>query len=229
MIVQAILHASFEPLGAIQSWIEGQDYKLHIAYPYKGDKLPEVASFDMLIIMGGPQSPLALDKYPYLIDEIDLIKKAIVANKKVLGFCLGAQLIGEALGAKTERSPHKEIGVWPIKLNNDGLQDKIFRNFPAAFTVAHWHNDMPGVPEGAVVLAESAGCPRQIIRFSDKIYGFQCHPEMTRKLLERLCDKCADDLTEGEYVQSPEQMLSSDFDKINKLVCNFLESFISLE
>jgi GMP synthase (glutamine-hydrolysing) len=29
---------------------------------------------------------------------------------------LGAQLIGEALGAKTERSPEKEVGVSPIQL-----------------------------------------------------------------------------------------------------------------
>lgn len=79
--------------------------------------------------MGGPQSPLALAKDPYLKDEIDLIKKAIHADKGVLGFCLGAQLIGEALGGRTESSPEKEIGVYPISLTSEGLQDDLFKDY----------------------------------------------------------------------------------------------------
>ncbi len=46
--------------------------------------------------------------------EQAVIKKAIQANKIVLGVCLGSQLIGEALGAKFEHSPEREIGKFPI-------------------------------------------------------------------------------------------------------------------
>ena len=60
------------------------------------------------------QSPLQIEESPYLADEIAAIKAALAQNKRVLGFCLGAQLIGEALGAKTARSPEKEVGVYPF-------------------------------------------------------------------------------------------------------------------
>src|SRR3546814_5089581 len=102
--------------------------------------------------MGGPQSPLALEEAPYLKDEIELIRKAIHAEKLVIGFCLGAQLIGEALGGKTERSPEREIGIYPVSLTPEGLKDDLFRDFSEIFNVIHWHNDMPGLTKDAQLL-----------------------------------------------------------------------------
>ena len=58
--------------------------------------------------MGGPQSPMQIENAPYLLDEIELIKEAIQKEKRILGICLGAQLVAEALGAKTEPSPHEK-------------------------------------------------------------------------------------------------------------------------
>jgi GMP synthase (glutamine-hydrolysing) len=216
MHIHFILHASFEKPGYIDTWIAKNGYTSSATSPYKGERLPSGDDFDFLIIMGGPQSPTNLTEFPYLKDEIYFTQKAIENNKSILGICLGAQIIGEALGAKTDRSPHKEVGAFPISLTPDGLLDPIFKHFPQQFEVMHWHNDMPGVPDAAVILAESAGCPRQVVRYGEKIYGLQCHLEMTPELIKEMLEHCKEDLRPSLYTQTREKMLAVNFSEINE-------------
>src|SRR5580658_3369754 len=108
MKILCILHATFEKPGCIETWAKKCGHQFEKVNPYMGETLPDTDTFDFLIVMGGPQSPLEIDAAPYLIDEIQLIKQAIDDHKRILGVCLGAQLISEALGVKTERSPYRE-------------------------------------------------------------------------------------------------------------------------
>lgn len=215
MHVHTIIHAPFEKLGAIETWINEKNYQHSTTHTYKGEQLPDISNFDFLIIMGGPQSPLKVDQYPYLRDEILLAKKVIEHNKPLLGICLGAQLIGEALGAKTERSPNKEVGAYPIEVTKDGLEDPLFKLFPQQFDVMHWHNDMPGLPEGGKLLAKSAGCPRQAFSYGDRVYGFQFHLEMTPEVIKGMLEHCPEDITQGKYIRTPEEILATNYQPIN--------------
>jgi len=228
MRIHTIIHAPFEQPGVIESWAHNQGYDLSATHTYKDEKLPDASLIDFLIVMGGPQSPLQLDKYPYLRNEITLTKQMIDQNKAVLGICLGAQIISESLGAKTERSPHREIGVYPIQLTKDGEHDPVFKNFPQSFDVMHWHNDMPGLPEGRALLAYSEGCPRQVIRYNDRVYGLQCHLEMTTELVKGMTEHCGDDLKTGQFVQEYKSLLASDMSEINKKMVVILDYLASL-
>ena len=152
------MHASFETPGIIEKWAQDRGHNFDGTPTYTGKNLPDAAVVDFLIVMGGPQSPMRMNDYPYLSDEITFISKMIKQNKPIVGFCLGAQLIAEALGARTQRSPEKEVGIYPVRLTDDGRQDPILKSFPAAFEVLHWHHDMPGIPHGAALLAHSTGC-----------------------------------------------------------------------
>lgn len=223
MRIHAIIHAEFEKLGAIQDWISKHQHHLTTTHTYRGQTLPDVSHFDMLIVMGGPQSPLQLDKYPYLRDEINLVKAAISADKVVFGVCLGAQIIGEALGANTEHSPNKEIGVYPIELTEEAKTDPLFQQFPPIFDVMHWHNDMPGIPKNSRLLAKSAGCPRQAFAYGDKVYGFQFHMEMNEELMRGMVDHCANDLTTSQYVQSAQTLLGLNLNAINQKMHQVLD------
>jgi len=230
MRIHCIIHASFEKLGVIETWARVNDHDLSETHTYKNETLPKTNTFDFLIVMGGPQSPLQLEKWPYLQDEMDLIKASIDANKAILGICLGAQLIAESLGAKTEKSPHKEIGVFPIELFPDAAKDPVFSQFPSTFTVMHWHNDMPGLPKGARLLAKSAGCPRQAFSFGDRIYGLQCHLEMTKNNISDMLSHCGKDLTSDLYVDTKVQLLTHDFQMINAkmfVVLDYLSSMVN--
>lgn len=216
MQIHLIQHAPFENPGAIISWAIERGHQINSTHTYNGEKLPDLSEIDFLIIMGGPQSTMELDKYPYLRDEVALIQQAINNKKIVLGICLGAQLITESLGAKTEPSPNKEIGIFPVQLTHEGEQDPIFGFFPKIFDVMHWHNDMPAIPAGAILLAASNGCPRQAIRYGDRVYALQFHMEMTKELVQNMITNCPNDLKPGNYIQDELQLLSIDFTELNK-------------
>lgn len=200
MKILYILHADFETPGVIAAWATEKGYHQTYVRPFKGEKLSSHSSFDLIVSMGGPQDAVTLDTL-YLKEEVNFLRDAMKAKIPVLGFCLGAQLMGAALGAPAERSPHKEIGIFPITLSQDGLNDPILSQCEDEFPVFHWHGDMPGLTKESLVLAKSEGCPRQIVRYSSTAYGFQCHPEMTQKGAMDLIKNCPNDFVAGKYIQ----------------------------
>jgi GMP synthase (glutamine-hydrolysing) len=226
MKLHIVVHESFEISAAIEQWALRERHDLAFTRLYAGDVLPENADdFDFLFVMGGPHSLETTDCPHYDPNaEMALIRQAMEAERLVLGVCLGAQLIGQALGARYEASPHKEIGVFDIRLTDAGKQHAIFSDYPESFPVAHWHNDMPGLTEEAIVLAESDGCPRQIIQYTDRVYGFQCHCELTPEAVSALIESCGSDLdADFPYIQSAEQFKGYDHSEINQRLFTFLD------
>jgi GMP synthase (glutamine-hydrolysing) len=179
--------------------------------------------------MGGPQAPdTTLEECPHFDaqEEVAFIARAIADGKFLLGVCLGAQLVGEALGAKFDHSPNREIGVYALDLTDDGKMDPIFESFPDSFLVGHWHGDMPGLTSAAKVLAISEGCPRQIVRYSERIYGFQCHFEFTPAAIEGMISNCGEECEAFgalPYVQNAEQLRSNSYGPMNELLFTFLD------
>lgn len=179
--------------------------------------------------MGGPQAPdTTIEECPHFDAkaEIALIQNAIKNNKAVVGVCLGSQLIGEALGGSFEHSPEKEIGVFPILLSEDGLNDPKINHFGPELEVGHWHNDMPGLTTESKILASSKGCPRQIVSYSNLVYGFQCHMELNPEVIELLIAADEEFLlnnTKHQYVQHPDKIRSFDYTEMNQKLFGFLD------
>lgn len=221
MNVFCIAHEDFQKPVFIEKWAVEHGHNFKLKRPYRGDRLDE--DFDFLIILGGLQSSNMLRDFPYLKDEITLIRKAIKNQKKILGFCLGAQLIGRALGRKALKSPHKELGGFEVTLTDEAEVDPLLKGEPHEFKAILWHEEMPGLTKDSVVLAENAGCPRQIVRFKSMVYGFQCHLDMDKNDLEYLTDTYPDDLGTTEYTQNKQEILSQDYQSINKLALDILD------
>lgn len=229
MKVHIVMHESFESPAAIETWAQKKGCDVTYTRLYKGDTFPEECDFDFLVVMGGPQSPATTVEECSHFDakkEIAFIQKSIEQNKILLGVCLGAQFIGEALGAHFDHSPNREIGVFPVSLTEDGKQDPIFSTFPEKFLVGHWHGDMPGLIPDSKVLAVSEGCPRQIVRYAPKIYGFQCHFEFTLDAIEAMIENNAHELEEYKnlpYIETVEQLRSHDYNEMNQFLFTFLD------
>ena len=228
MKILCLTHADFEGPGYLQDWAKERHYDFKIVRPYQGQDCLSETDFDLLFLMGGPQSVIDLENYSYLIDEIALIQKAFYGHKHIIGFCLGTQLISAALGGQVEKSPFKEIGSFPISWVEKGKRDPLFEGFPDSFPAIHWHEDMAGLPEGALILAESDACPRQITRYDSKIYGFQCHLEMTYRCLKDFIKNCGTDIQkESRFIQNAETMLNHDFEEMNQRLALFLDRFVA--
>lgn len=231
--VHFILHEDFEVLGAYWDWARSRGHRTALTKVYESEALPENADgIDFLIVMGGPQSPDEdRQAFPYYDPEAELrlIRQAVAADKYIVGVCLGAQLLSVAYGARHGRSPHREIGVYPVELTQEGLNDPHTALLGASFLAGHWHGDMPGLTDGAAVLAASKGCPRQIVRFSPKHYAFQAHLEFDRAAVGLLIaadgrENLAAQSRTQAYVQHPDEIERFDFTQMNAKLFAFLDS-----
>lgn len=211
-------HVPFEGLGSIENWLKDKGYKISATHLYQAAEFPDVNNIDLLIIMGGPMSVNDEAELPWLIAEKQFVRNVIEAGKPVLGICLGAQMIANALGAKVYPNFKKEIGWFPIQ--NTSANKNLFQ-FPESATVFHWHGETFDLPDNAKLLASSQACVNQAFQIGKNVIGLQFHLETTPASLDDIAAHCADELVAGEFVQSVEQMSSVDkkqFDEINLLM-----------
>lgn len=234
MHIHFVVHEEFEAPGAYLDWAIKHNYSVSMTKLYKYNSLPNSAEhIDILIVLGGPQDPITtIDECPYFNAQLEkeLILKCIKAKKVVLGVCLGAQLIGEALCNAFSHSPEKEIGIWPIQLTSEGKKHPKFKHFGDIISVGHWHNAMPGLTPDATIIATSKGCPRQIIEYSNLVYGFQCHMEFTSTSIELLLNQDKDSIKQtknNRFVQSPHLLQSFDYTEMNQALFTFLDHLVT--
>ena len=228
MNVHFVQHNSWVLPGEYLSWAERNGYGVSITRCWLSEAVPQAADADMLVVLGGLQCPATTkDECPYFDaeGEKELIRGYVDAGKIVVGVCLGAQLVGEALGAAYSRSPERETGTVEAVLTSAGRKDPFFAAFPDHFPAGEWHNDMPGLTENSEIIAYSEGCPRQIVRYGQYVYGFQTHMEFTRDIIaEGIKEAGADLKAGGRFVQTDEQLLSCDYTEMNALLSSFLDA-----
>jgi len=208
MRIHLLQHEIFEGPGYIEDWIRGKNYALSYTKFYESDKLPELNSFDFLIIMGGSMSVNDEQKFSWLRREKLFINNAIESGKIVLGICLGAQLIASSLGKKVFPNVYKEIGWFEIKFTPEAKTNKLFDLFPAEENVFHWHGDTFDLPDNSIHIASSRGCRNQAFVFKDKVIGLQFHIEVTKSLLKSMTSNGTDELVEDTYIHTEAQILN---------------------
>ena len=223
MKTHIIQHVDFEPAGMIIDWAKINKHSLTHSLVFEENIFwPAMSEFDMLIIMGGPMGVYEEDKFEWLRTEKIFIKKAIAANKIILGICLGSQLLAEALGANVYPGHEKEIGFFPVTKTDAGKQDELFAAVPEIWNVFHWHGDTFDLPEGASHLFTSAACTQQVFR-KNKCIGIQFHPEVDTALLRSMIANERHELIKASYVQTEEEILHNDITEQNRVyLFNFL-------
>ncbi len=208
MRIRCLQHVPFEGPAAIANWARSRTHALEFTRLYEGDSLPNSAEFDWLLVMGGPMGVHDAREHGWLAREKWLIRSAIEGGKIVVGVCLGAQLIADALGAKVYRGHHKEIGWFDVELTPDGERSLVFGGLPRRIRAFHWHADTYDMPDGAVRLAGNSAFAEQAFSFGGRVLGMQFHLESTEESVRRMVDEGAREIGPGPFVQRVEDILS---------------------
>jgi GMP synthase-like glutamine amidotransferase len=200
MKISVLQHAAFEGPGEIAKWAVERGHSVAVHHLYRGEPLPAWDDFDLLVVMGGEMNIYQYRDWPWLRPESAFIKKTLEQGKRVIGICLGAQLIADALGARVVQNADVELGWMPVAWTAEARA--IFPDFPPSATVLHWHGDTFGLPAGATRLATSEACPEQGYVIPGKCLGLQFHMEVDATLAAEYVAGQGE-WPSGRYVQEP--------------------------
>ena len=184
--VTALRHVAFEDLGILEDLFAARGWPVtYVDAPVADWATFDPCAPDLLVILGGPISVNDDASFPFLRAEAAAIKQRLQAHKPTLGFCLGAQLIAQALGARVYPGPEKEIGWGPLLLTAAGLASPV-RQLAAEHTfMLHWHGETFDLPKDATLLAGTEICLHQAFTWGAATLAFQCHPEVRARDLEK--------------------------------------------
>jgi GMP synthase-like glutamine amidotransferase len=200
-------HAPIEGLGGIEPWLRERGHSLAGCRVFEEQCFPPMDEFDWLIVMGGPMGIHDDAANPWLSRERRFIGHAIREGKLVLGVCLGAQFIADALGARVFKNGEPEIGWFPVRASDEAPASVTFAEVPAEFVALHWHGSTFEVPEGATLLASSDVTAHQAFEAeSGRVLALQFHLESTQAGVDGFIAECPDELVELPHVQAAEEL-----------------------
>jgi GMP synthase (glutamine-hydrolysing) len=142
-----------------------------------------LSAYDAAIVFGGSMHPDQEELHPWLSGERELLRRLLGEGTPLLGVCLGAELVAQAVGAKVGPSREPEVGWFDVELAPEGESDPVLGALPPHFVAFQWHFYAYEVPSGAVELASSPACS-QAFRLGERTWGVQFHPEVTLEQVE---------------------------------------------
>ena len=226
MHLHYLQHAAFEDAANIALWARQRGHRLTHTRLDLDQPLPRPEDLDWLIVMGGPMNVDQHDAFPWLIREKAFLRRAIDRGIRVLGVCLGGQLISCVLGGRVAKNRQKEIGWFPVTFTTDAAGTAIFSRFPRQVPAFHWHGDTFSVPPGGVCLAASDGCDHQAFQFGPRVVALQFHWDYSLESVETMIRHCGDELVASPGIQQPDEMLAQPerFEEIKALLFEMLDA-----
>lgn len=201
MKLHLLQHVPFEGPGRIADWAAARNVGLSVTRLFCGESLPGLSGSgeedggEGVVVMGGPMNIYQHRDFPWLLEEKRFLENAIVQGRKVLGVCLGAQLLASVLGAQVYQNPAKEIGWFDVGFTP--FARSRFDVLPERLPVLHWHGDTFDLPRGAQQFAESRLCRNQGFTAGKNVLALQFHLEAGVRECRNLIEHCGDELETG--------------------------------
>ncbi len=228
MSVLIIKNVASEGPGTIADYLENKGIKYTILEIYDCNmEVPDVRDYSHLVIMGGPAAVYDIDDSSNMHFETAIIRAFLLSKKPVLGICLGAQMIANALKAEVYYGGSAEVGWYNVDLTQEGMDDPVFstiavNNEPYA-EVFQWHGDTFKLPKNSVRLSSSEVYENQAFRYKDNVYALQFHIEVKPEMIKEWFVNDNSGKSEEMFKKSEE--VSPEY---NKRAMAFYDKFFSI-
>jgi GMP synthase (glutamine-hydrolysing) len=173
-------HVPNEPAGYFEIVFRQNEIPFEYIRVYETNEIPCIQDATQLIFLGGPMSVNDEHEFPWLVQEKELIRKSVKKDRKILGICLGAQLIASAYGSKVYKYVN-ETGWSELNRINDVRG--IFSRFPEKFHAFQLHSDTFEIPYGGRLLAWGNEVRNQAFSCQNAL-GLQFHVELTHEIIQ---------------------------------------------
>ncbi|MCB0879415.1 MAG: type 1 glutamine amidotransferase [Thermoleophilia bacterium] len=232
IVVHCIQHSERVRALSVADWAAARGIDLRIIRVDRGEPLPAAPLVQRLVVLGGAMMTDEVDEHPWLVLEREWLRAVVEHGEaKVLGICLGSQLLAEALGGSVERAEVPEVGWQRIVRTEAGDDHPVLAALPREFDAMQWHYDAWTLPPGAALAATSDGCATQAFTYGEDVLAVQFHPEFTFDRTRELVDSTTDDLTPRGHVQSPDQFLADPerFARLRELCFDLLDRALDVQ
>lgn len=181
----AIVHTDQSCPGAVGVMLHRQFKRVQVIRPACGDRLPDVGTIaGPVVVFGGPMGVHDVPRLDWLAMELDWIGQCIARGVRMVGVCLGAQLIARSSGHGIVSCADGalECGYYPIQAEGGVAMPQ---------WAYQWHRN-------GIVPSAGARLPMQVLARSEwtrgvavqafrvgSAMGLQFHPEVTTATIRR--------------------------------------------
>ena len=193
----------------------------------QGEYPADIDEVDAYLITGSKSS--VYDDKPWIATLMEFVRELDRRRKKLVGICFGHQLVAQALGGKTDKSP-KGWGV--------GLHTHRFN------TVPEWHDDedldfdilvshqdqVVSNATGARVLAGSEFCENAVCQIGNHILTFQGHPEFVPEYSREIMEFRREMIGEQTYADGVASLaMNPQRERVARWIVNFLRDPVATD
>jgi GMP synthase-like glutamine amidotransferase len=160
-----------------------QEFEFEFFDVCEGQLPRSLESCDAYLCTGSRYS--AYDNIEWINRLKDFLREGHSAGVPFVGICFGHQVLAEALGGKTVRSPEGwGVGIQGLEVVRPEVWMKPKRS---SFKLHFMHQDyVQRLPDDGILLGTSAHCPNAMFRVGNTALGIQAHPELTSEYSEAL-------------------------------------------
>ena len=158
--------------------------------------IPAPETLAGIVITGSPAMVSARQDWSERTAE--WLRQAVKSDIPVLGVCYGHQLLAHALGGRVGPNPAgRQIGTVTVQLIDNIENNPLLGHLPNTFPAQTSHSEVVlELPPGAERLATSPLDDNFAIRFAEKAWGVQFHPEFSAPVMSDYIRYRADALRE---------------------------------
>ena len=197
------------------------DYELTF-FRVRDDIFPEnIADHDAFLITGSAAG--TYDDHPWIGRLSELVRDIHAAGKPLVGICFGHQIIADALGGASGKSPKG----WGLGVRRASVVDAPpwLEDLGDSFDLLYVHQDqVTAMPDGAALVARSNFCPIAAYTVGDQVFCIQGHPEFTAETVDAIIDMRIDRIgnTVGDEARAT-LPLPHDGEKMARAITRFIE------